>query len=88
MLALAGKQDEANRLLVELAERAESTGIGAFQVAMVYTGMGDLDQAFAWLNRSVDDRSISSMVMGPVFNVLHRDPRFQDFKERLGLPKG
>lgn len=85
MLARAGQREEANQVLGDLMARAESTGLGAFQVAMVYTGMGDLDQAFAWLNKSVDDRSISSMVMGPVFDVLHRDPRFQDFKGRLGL---
>ena len=52
---------------------------------MVYTGLEDLDQAFIWLDKSIDDRSISSMVMGPVFEVLHRDPRFQKFRARLGL---
>ena len=85
MLGRAGQQDEANELLAGLIARSNSTGIGAFQVAMVYTGLGDRDQAFAWLDKSIDDRSISSMVMGPVFSVLHRDPRFREFKARLGL---
>jgi tetratricopeptide (TPR) repeat protein len=87
MLARAGQRDEANQLLGELIERTKSTGTGAFQVAMVHTGLGDLDQAFAWLDKSIDDRSISSMVMGPVFEVLHGDPRFQKLRVRLGLPK-
>jgi TolB-like protein/Flp pilus assembly protein TadD len=85
MLARAGQRDEANQVLSELIARSNATGIGAFQIAMVYTGLGDLDQAFAWLDKSIDDRSISSMVMGPVFEVLHRDPRFQKFRARLGL---
>ena len=52
---------------------------------MVYAGLGDMDQAFAWLDKSIDDRSISSMIMGPTFVDLQRDSRVQNFKERLGL---
>jgi hypothetical protein len=53
----------------------------------VHAGLGDFDQAFAWLDKSVDDRSIGSLIMGPTFEDLHRDPRFQKLKERLGLQK-
>jgi TolB-like protein/Flp pilus assembly protein TadD len=85
LLARAGQRDEANGLLADLLVRRERTGIGAFQVAMVQAGLGDLDQAFIWLDKSVDDLSINSMVMGPNFEDLQRDPRFQKLKERLGL---
>ena len=87
MLARAGQRDEANRLLADMLARRERTGVGAFQVAMVHAGLGDSDQAFAWLDKSVDDRSIQSMVMGPEFEDLRRDPRFQKLNERLGLQK-
>lgn len=87
MLAKAGRRDEAKLMLADLLSRRERTGLGAFPVAMVHAGLGDRDQAFAWLDKSVDDRSIASMIMGAVFQDLRRDPRFQKLKERLRLQK-
>jgi TolB-like protein len=87
MLGRAGQRDEAMRLLADLRARREHTGSGAFQVAMVHAGLGDLDEAFAWLDKSVDDRSISTMIMGPTFDDLHRDSRFQKLTDRLGLQR-
>jgi len=85
MLARAGQRDEANRLLADLLARRHRTRVGAFQVAMVYAGLGDFDQAFAWLDKSVDDRSIGGVIMGLTFEDLHRDPRFQRLRRRLGF---
>ncbi|HEX6307453.1 MAG TPA: BTAD domain-containing putative transcriptional regulator [Longimicrobiales bacterium] len=85
VLARAGQRDEASRILSDLLERQESAGFRSFQVAVVYAGLGDRDQAFVWLDRSIDDHSISSLIMGPTFDHLHDDPRFQRLKARLGL---
>jgi eukaryotic-like serine/threonine-protein kinase len=85
ILAKAGQRDEAKLLLADLLARSERTGIGAFQVAMAHEGLGNRDQAFAWLDKSVDDRSIGSVIMAPLFEDLRRDPRFQAIKGRLGL---
>ena len=85
MRARAGQRDEAKQLLVELLARRERTGVGAFQVAMVHAGLGDLDQAFDFLHKAIDDRTLSSEIMGPTFDGLHRDPRFQKLRARLGL---
>ena len=87
MLGRAGQRDEARRLLADLRARRERTGSGAFQVAMVHAGLGDLDETFAWLDRSVVDRSISVMIMGPTFDDLHRDSRFRKLTDRLGLQR-
>ena len=84
MLARAGQREEANRVLADLLARRERTGVGAFQVAVVNVGLGEVDQAFAWLDRAIDDRSIGSVIMGPAFADLHRDPRFQRLRQRLG----
>ena len=86
MLARAGQRDEASRILADLLTRRERTGVGAFQVGVVYAGLGDFDQAFAWLDKSIDDRSISSVIMGPTFEDLHGDPRFERLRSGLGLP--
>lgn len=87
MLARAGQREEANRILTDLIARRERTGVGAFHIAVVHAGLGDFDQTFAWLDKAVDDRSIVSFIMGPTFEDLHRDPRFQQLRKRLGLQK-
>ena len=87
MLARAGQREEANRILADLLARRDRTGSGAFEIAMVDAGLGDLDKTFAWLDRSVDDYSISSMIMGPTFEDVRRDPRFARLRERLGLQR-
>jgi serine/threonine protein kinase/tetratricopeptide (TPR) repeat protein len=88
VLAHAGQRDEASRILADLLARREKTGGGAFQVGVVYAGLGDFDQAFAWLDKSVDDRSINDGIMGPTFEDLQGDPRFERLRRRLGLQKG
>lgn len=85
MLARAGQRDEASRILTDLLARREKTGSGAFFVAVVQAGMNNRDETFAWLDKSIDDRSISSFIMGPTFDHLHADPRFQQIKKRLRI---
>jgi serine/threonine-protein kinase len=85
VLARAGQREEATRVLADLLARQERTGAGAFEVAIVYAGLGELDEAFAWLDRSVDDYSLKVQIMAPTFDALHRDPRFERFSRRLGL---
>lgn len=86
-LAREGKKVEADSILKALIERWQTVHGGAFHVATVYTGMGNLDQAFLWLDRSIEDLSLSSEVMSPIFAALHKDPRFDQFRRRIGLQK-
>ncbi len=60
---------------------------GAYGVAVVYAGLRDYDQAFAWLNKSVDENSIRGYIMDPMFADLHRDPRFKQLRLRMGIQK-
>jgi DNA-binding SARP family transcriptional activator/TolB-like protein len=93
--ARAGQKEEALRIHATLLARSRRGDGGAFPVALVYAGLGDLDQAFAWLDRSIDDRSLSGgtgdpaplMLVSPLLEDLRRDPRFEPLRERLGLQK-
>jgi tetratricopeptide (TPR) repeat protein len=85
VLARAGEREEATQVLEDVLARQRRTGTGAFEVAIVYAGLGELDEAFAWLDRSVDDYSLKVQIMAPTFDALHRDPRFERFSRRLGL---
>jgi DNA-binding SARP family transcriptional activator len=91
MLARAGQREDALRVEAALLERWKRRHEGAEHVAEVYAGLGDLDRAFAWLDRALDDGSLVlnpwyGEVLEPVFRELQRDRRFQLVRERLGLP--
>jgi serine/threonine-protein kinase len=84
-LAKRGQREEATTILADLTARRERTGVGAFHIAIVHAGFGDRDETFAWLDKSIDDRSIGSFIMGPTFEELHNDPRFAKLRRRLGF---
>jgi TolB-like protein/DNA-binding SARP family transcriptional activator len=87
VLGRGGRTDEARRILAEMLARSRRTNGGAFDVALVYLGLGDNDQAFTWLDKSVDDRSLGFEWMNTIVNGLRRDPRFESLRQRVGLPK-
>lgn len=86
-LARAGQRGEALAVLTEFMSVWKRTGDGAFLIAVVYAGLGDHDRAFEWLNRSVDDASLSPQLHSPLFDELKADPRYQEFRRRVGLQK-
>jgi serine/threonine-protein kinase len=86
-LARAGQREEARRILADLQARQRRTGAGAFEVAIVYAGLEEFDEAFDWLDRSVDDFSLGVTIMDPTFEDLRRDPRFERLSHRLSLQK-
>lgn len=87
MLARGGRTDEARQILAALLDRDRRINGGAFEVATVYAGLGDLDQAFAWLDKSLDDRSLPLDIL-MVVDALRGDPRFDRFRHRLSGHKG
>jgi TolB-like protein/DNA-binding SARP family transcriptional activator len=84
-LARAGQRQQALAVLADVMNHSERTNQGAFEVAAVHAGLGNRDQAFEWLNRSIDDLSLSENIMLPLFDDLHADPRFERLRRRLGL---
>jgi serine/threonine-protein kinase len=85
MLARGGQVDEARQIRDRLLERHHREGSGAFGLATVYAGFREFEQAFTWLDRAIDDRSLTFSIMEPAFDELRRDPRFDQVRRRLGL---
>ena len=83
-LARAGRLDEATAILSDLLTGRKNSH-GSFGIAVVYAGLRDYDQAFTWLDKAVDENSVTRDFMLPLFNDLHRDPRFERLRARLGL---
>jgi tetratricopeptide (TPR) repeat protein len=81
-----GKRAEAVAVLRELEEkyaRRESPGL---YLAEVYAGLGEKDQAFAWLEKDFQARSsLLIYVGGFALDPLRDDPRYEDLQRRVGL---
>ncbi|HXE75512.1 MAG TPA: winged helix-turn-helix domain-containing protein [Candidatus Xenobia bacterium] len=86
--ARAGHKAEAGELLNRLRAQARTRHVPAVYFAGVYTGLGDKDQAFGWLEKAYEERSdyLVYLQIEPTFDPLHDDPRFRDLVRRLSLP--
>jgi TolB-like protein/DNA-binding winged helix-turn-helix (wHTH) protein/tetratricopeptide (TPR) repeat protein len=85
-LAVSGRREEANSILGTLLSRNEQNPSGQANIALIYVGLGDADQALAWLNQAYDARFNPSILLRPTFDSLRADPRFQELWRRIGLP--
>jgi TolB-like protein/DNA-binding winged helix-turn-helix (wHTH) protein/Tfp pilus assembly protein PilF len=85
---LAGKKEEANKVLNELLELNQRRYVTPAALVNVYIGLGNNDQAFAWLEKALVERSnfVAYLKVFPLLDPLRSDPRFADLVQRVGLP--
>ncbi len=79
-----GQKDESDNFLAELIEK--HTEDASLEVATVFAGRRDNDNAFAWLERAreQDETGIGSVATYYAFRNLHDDPRWQPFLAKMG----
>jgi len=87
-LGRAGRKAEATNILDDLIRRSREINGNAFYVAVVYTGLGDRDQAIEWLERSVVDLSFIADWMPDIMREFGKDPRFSPIARRVGIAAG
>jgi eukaryotic-like serine/threonine-protein kinase len=85
--AVSGKRPEALAMLKQLQEDYEKQAAFGADVAAVYAGLRDKDQAFAWLEKDFQTRSsrLARIRWNVPFDSLRSDPRFADLLLRMGL---
>ena len=86
---LAGKTDEANKILDELLELNKRRYVTPAALVNVYIGLDNKDQAFAWLEKAFEERSnyLAYLKVFPILDPLRSDPRFVKLVQRVGLPE-
>jgi tetratricopeptide (TPR) repeat protein len=82
---VSGRTEEAAKMLKDLETRHNGNPSVAADIALIYVGLGDRDQAMMWLNRAYDARFKASILLHPVFDPLRADVRFKDLLGRIGL---
>ena len=92
MYARVGQSDSALSIQSRLVAHWRSGATGAYVLAFVPAGLGDRDEAFAWLDRAYDDGSltytaINSGLSGTPLETLKPDPRLDRLRARMGPQK-
>ena len=84
--AHAGRRREALRLVDELKRRQQTGYVAAAPFVNAYLGLGDNEQALAWLERAYQEQSniLQLIKVHPYFDPLRGDPRFKDLVHKVG----
>ncbi len=85
--AISGKRDEAQKTLQKIDEVGKRLYLSPYQKAVVYAGLGQIEQALSELDKAYNQRSLSPVYLrfDPRLNDLRADRRFQDFMRRVGV---
>jgi tetratricopeptide (TPR) repeat protein len=85
-LAKSGAPDSARKLLGQLEARSAREYLSPGWIATGYTGLGEIDRAFSWLDRAIRDRDPTIIEDSQVlsYDPLRADPRWAKFKAALG----
>jgi TolB-like protein/DNA-binding winged helix-turn-helix (wHTH) protein/Tfp pilus assembly protein PilF len=86
---VAGRSEDAEKVLTQLMEQSKKQYVSPFYVAIVYAGRGENEKAMDWLDKAYQDRSngVVFIKVDPQLDGLRSDPRFRLFLRRLALPE-
>ena len=86
--AILGQTADARKELDKLKELRKSEYISAYQLAYLCAQLGDKDEAFFWLQKSLEERGFQMQLLkvDPRLDKLRDDPRLQEFVKKVGLP--
>ena len=98
--ARAGRGADANRVLIRLEEIWQRQGgapawhtpsspyVCPYEVAGVYSQLGDKARAFEWLDKAYRNRSCLYWIrQDPRFDSIRSDPRFQELLAKMNFPQ-
>jgi eukaryotic-like serine/threonine-protein kinase len=86
--AAAGKGPEARKMVTDMCAMAPGRFGFALPIARILAALGELDQAFVWLQKACDERTpfVIWLKVDPTFTALRSDARFARLLQSMGLP--
>jgi serine/threonine-protein kinase len=86
-LAISGKREPARATLNELHRLSAERYVPPYNIAMVYCGLDESDEALAWLEKAYDERDVrlTFIKVDPKWDKLRSDSRFAALSNRLDL---
>jgi serine/threonine protein kinase/Flp pilus assembly protein TadD len=88
LYGLAGRRDDAIRVLEELKDLASRAYVAPLSFAMIYQGLGDVENWRKTMQASIDERSglIPYLKYAVWYEPMRSHPLFQEFVQKVGLP--
>jgi len=86
--AISGQKEKARKILHELIELSKEKYISSYDIAVIYAGLGEVDEAMSWLEKALEQRDgyISGFInVDPRWNILRSDKRFIKLLETIGF---
>jgi tetratricopeptide (TPR) repeat protein len=86
--AIAGRRNDAENVLEELKELSSRRYVAARGIAEIHIGLGNVDDAFAWLEQAFQQRNgwLIHIRENPRYDRLRGDPRYVDLVRRMNFP--
>lgn len=78
VLAATGHQDQAREILEEIIAKRDEQWVTAYEIAIIYSLLGDRDAAFEWLAQAEREHAVgfTFVRVDPHLENLRSDPRF------------
>jgi eukaryotic-like serine/threonine-protein kinase len=88
LYGLLGRRADALRVLDQMRDMADKGFVTAYAPALVHLGLGEKEQALAWLNRSLEERAnwLFWLLADPRWDPMRSDPGFQGIVRKVGFP--
>jgi len=85
--ARSGQVAAAKKIIQQLQEHLRSGDVGRYEIGIIYSGLGDKQQAFKWLEESYSAHDVGLLFLkiDPCVDPLRSDPRFSDLERRVHL---
>jgi hypothetical protein len=85
--AVSGQQGAAREVLAGLERQSLQSYVPAFNLALVYAGLGEEDRALEALERGYEERDVHMMFLkvDPRWDDFRADPRFVEVMRRMRL---
>lgn len=85
--ARSGQTQAARRIIRQLETDVRRDGIGRYEIALVYAGLGEKNQAFQWLQAAYQAHDVGLVYLrvDPCLDPLRSDPRFANLLQSVGL---
>ena len=87
--ALTGRKPEALGILRQLkSESKRQSDASGFTLCLIYDSVGDSDEAFKWLKKSIESREFTATELSHDLRIsaLRNDPRFVEIQHQFNIP--
>lgn len=83
----AGANDEALKIVQELKARRDEKYVSPYNLALIYSGLDDIDQTLALLEQAYEQHALflTWINVEPMFDSVRKEARFENLVKRIGL---